>query len=82
MFKKFQEKQELKKQKLRAKNFKLSQAGKEIHHGWGKMVHSGSGGLNKIDNTTLDFTGNPDGVENFHADLQKEIASQQQTKNQ
>lgn len=62
MFEGFKARKAAKKQKLREKNFKLAQEGKDIHKGWGKMMDTGVGGLNKLDNIEVTKTGKLDNM--------------------
>ena len=62
----------LKSEKLRLKNDKLRAKGKDPLKGWGKMVDTGLGGLNKA--SLID-------TKDFAKDLQKDIASENNKKN-
>lgn len=62
----------LKSEKIRLKNDKLRAKGKDPLKGWGKMVDTGLGGLNKVN-----FIDTKDYVK----DLQKNIAQENDRKN-
>ncbi|WP_270279482.1 hypothetical protein [Vagococcus bubulae] len=62
----------LKSEKIRLKNDKLRAKGKDPLKGWGKMVNTGLGGLNKA--SMID-------TKDFARDLQKEIAKENDDKN-
>lgn len=68
----------LKSEKIRLKNDKLREQGKDPLRGWGKMVDTGLGGINKSSGSIsgdIDNTG-------FIKDLQKEIARENDYKRQ
>ncbi|MGX4686102.1 hypothetical protein JNUCC83_04290 [Vagococcus sp. JNUCC 83] len=66
------EKKLLKSEKIRLKNDKLRAKGKDPLKGWGKMVNTGLGGINK---------GSPIDTKDFVKDLQKDIARENERKN-
>lgn len=68
---------EKKKEKLRKKNFLLRSKGKEPLKGWGSMINSGYGGINKND---LINTGKFDNTD-FRKTQSEEIAKKNSSKN-
>lgn len=68
----------LKSEKIRLKNDKLRAKGKDPLKGWGRMIDTGFGGLNKAGGGF----GTPPDTKAFIADQQKEIARENDTKRQ
>lgn len=69
----------LKSEKIRLKNDKLRAKGKDPLKGWGKMVNTGLGGINK--GASVENRANMIDTKDFIKDLQKEIASENEKKN-
>lgn len=69
----------LKAEKLRLKNDKLRAKGKDPLKGWGKMVNTGLGGINK--GATIENRASMIDTKDFIKDLQKDIASENNKKN-
>lgn len=69
----------LKSEKLRLKNDKLRAKGKDPLKGWGKMVNTGLGGINK--GATIENRASMIDTKDFIKDLQKDIASENEKKN-
>lgn len=66
----------LKSEKIRLKNDKLRAKGKDPLKGWGRMINTGLGGLNKAQ---AGIGSNYD-TKHFIADQQKEIAQENDNK--
>ena len=73
----FKQRKEKKKEKLRKKNFHLRSQGKDPLKGWGSMINSGYGGINKND---LMNTGKFDNTD-FRKTQSEEIAKKNSSKN-
>lgn len=70
------EKKLLKSEKIRLKNDKLRAKGKNPLKGWGKMVNTGLGGINKSNVEIINKFDNMD----FIKDQQKEISKENEEK--
>lgn len=73
------EKKLLKSEKIRLKNVKLRAKGKDPLKGWGKMVNTGLGGINK--GATIENRASMIDTKDFVKDLQKNIARENDHKN-
>ncbi|APB31253.1 hypothetical protein ACWN6Y_06890 [Vagococcus teuberi] len=69
----------LKSEKIRLKNDKLRAKGKDPLKGWGKMVDTGLGGINK--GASVENRASMMDTKDFIKGLQKEIASENEKKN-
>ena len=72
------EKELLKSEKIRIKNDKLRSQGKDPLKGWGKMVNTGFGGLNKANVQIINDFDNTGHIK----DLQQSIARENDFKRQ
>lgn len=69
----------LKSEKIRLKNDKLRSKGKDPLKGWGKMVNTGLGGINK--GASVEIKAYMIDTKDFVKDLQKNIAKEIENKN-
>ncbi|MGY3703480.1 hypothetical protein BW731_11670 [Vagococcus martis] len=69
----------LKSEKIRLKNDKLRAKGKDPLKGWGRMVNTGLGGINK--GASVENRASMMDTKDFIKDLQKEIAKEVENKN-
>ncbi|MEG0255729.1 MAG: hypothetical protein RR554_07925 [Vagococcus sp.] len=66
------EKKLLKSEKIRLKNDKLRAKGKDPLKGWGKMVDTGLGGINKSNIDVINKFDNMDFIKDQQKDISKE----------
>lgn len=75
MEKTMQQRRMEKSEKLRKRNAQLRAQGKEpIKSGWGPMIDTGLGGLNRGPKGTVDLTGQNLGTENYFSNEQRDVA--------